>query len=115
VRLLQAGDVAKGSSRDSGASRVLLVPKVRVPKVHVHRVLKVLRAKGRVIVKPIAKGIASVADRVVTGRAAIVPEATEVRVQVVTEVAIGAVTIEGRVPAAGRASMGLRWTSNWRS
>jgi hypothetical protein len=112
-RLRKAADVAKGSSakgnsKGSGASRVVRVLREPVLKVHGCRARKVLHAKGRVIV--------SVADPVVIGRAAIgpeeiVPEATEGRVPVVI-----AVMIEGRVPvAAGRASMGLRWISSWRS
>ena len=57
----------------------------------------------------------SVAGRVVIVPVATAPEATEVRVPAVIG-AIEAVMIEGRVRAAeGRASMGLRWISSWRS
>ncbi len=120
AKLPRVADVVKGNdtkdnNRGSGASRanrefrVLKVhdPRVRVPKVHGHRARKVLHAKVRVI--------ASVADPVVIGPVAIVPEAIEVRVPVVIAVAIEAVMIEGRVRAEGRASMGLRWISSWRS
>ena len=73
---------------------------VRVPSEG--PVLKALRAKAR----EIEKAIANVADRA---------EIARVEIEVRGRAAIGDMIVVRVLAVVGRGSMGLRWTSNWRS